>query len=130
MIAGGLIKSWSRSQRACALSSGEAELYAAVRCCQELLGVQALAKELGWEVKCNLLIDAKATLGMISRRGLGQLRHVEVQHLWIQDTIKSRRITVERVKSAENVADMMTKYVSPTILSKLMRKVGVYRLQG
>ena len=62
-------------------SSGEAELYAAVKAVAELLGIQSLAEDFGQKMSAELLVDAKATIGMVSRSGLGKLRHVEVGHL-------------------------------------------------
>ena len=129
VLAGCILKSWSRTQRQRALSSGEAELYAAVRTIQEMLGLRSLARELGWEVRCNLRLDARATIGMLMRRGVGSLRHVELNQLWVQDVVADKTVSVEKVKSEENVADMLTKYVSPLVYRKLLAKVGIRRLE-
>ena len=50
MVVGGIgVKHWSRTQKARALSSGEAEYYAMVTWCAEGLGMQALAEDLDWK---------------------------------------------------------------------------------
>ena len=124
---GSIIKSWSRTQKTVALSSGEAEFYAAVRTAQELLGIVALGKDLGIEMDAIMKTDAKATVGMISRRGIGGMRHLDVQHLWLQDVVKEKRIGVGRVCSRENVADILTKYVDPECIQRHLNHLGIIR---
>ena len=61
---------------------------------------------------------------MISRSGLGRLRHVDVGHLWIQDAVKSKRIGVQKVLGTQNVADLMTKYLDKSTIDRHMDKMG------
>ena len=75
------LKSWAKHQKIIALSSGEAELYAAVKTSSELMGIQSLMKELGDEiVNMTLFVDAKATIGMVSRKGWVQLNTFRLQN--------------------------------------------------
>jgi hypothetical protein len=71
------VKHWSRTQKARALSSGEAEYYAIVTGWAEGLGLQALAEDLGWKAAVRLWTDSSAAKAVANRRGLGKLRHVE-----------------------------------------------------
>ena len=91
-----LLKSWSRTHTSLATSSGEAELYAAVKGGAELRGMQSLAPDLGACLGARLNVDAKATIGIVHRWGLGKLRHVEVGNLWIQNAVKEKRIQVDK----------------------------------
>ena len=50
-------------------------------------------------------------MGMAKRKGLGRVRHVEVGELWIQDTVKQKRMTISKVAGEENPADILTKHV-------------------
>ena len=118
-----LLKSWSRTQTPLATSSGEAELYAAVKGGAELLGMQSLAADMGAIVGARLKVDAKATIGMVHRTGLGKLRHVEVGNLWIQNAVKEGRIHVYKVLGSENVADLMTKYLDKATMDGLMARL-------
>ena len=77
-----LIKSWSKDQAVIATSSGEAELYALNKAASESLGIQSIARDLGIDLSIQLEIDAKATRGMISRIGLGKMRHIEVAGIY------------------------------------------------
>ena len=127
---GSVVKSWSRTQRTIALSSGEAELYAAIKVAQEILGIQSLAKDLGMRISGTLAIDAKATMGMISRRGLGQLRHIEVHNLWLQQIVNDKRIAIVKVWSHQNLADILTKYVTPDLLAKHLGAMSMQRYRN
>lgn len=43
------------------------------------------------------------------RRGLGQVRHIEVNQFWIQDRVRRGEIEVEKVGGRSNIADALTK---------------------
>ena len=72
------MKSWSKDQGCVATSSGEAELYAATKAASESLGLKSALEDMGINMKIEIEIDAKATVGIVSRQGLGRLKHVEV----------------------------------------------------
>jgi hypothetical protein len=78
VLAGGLLKSWSSTQGTIAMSSGEAEYYAMVKAAAEALAIQALAKDLGYSMKIRLWVDSTAAQAIVSRIGLGKVRHMEV----------------------------------------------------
>ena len=73
------MKHWSRTQKARALSSGEAEYYAMVTGCAEGLGMQSLDEDLGWKAEVWLWTDSSAAEAIGNRRGLGKLRHTEMK---------------------------------------------------
>ena len=56
------LKGWSKTQALIALSSGESELYAALRASSEALGIIALLQDLGYQVKGEVWGDASAAL--------------------------------------------------------------------
>ena len=93
-----IIKSWSKSQATVAKSSAEAELYAVVRASTEALGICSLLQEFGVEnPKVRLHVDASAAIGMIERRGLSKVRHVEVDLLWIQSQQARRLLPIRKI---------------------------------
>ena len=59
-LAGGIVKSWCNRQATVAMSSGEAEYYAIVKAGAEALGIQAVALDLGWDVRAKLFVDSSA----------------------------------------------------------------------
>ena len=107
-----------------ALSSAESELYAAVKTASEGLGVQSVAKDLGISCGLNLHLDASATLCLVSRRGLGKAKHVDMQNLWIQEASKSGRFVTRKVGTNVNPADLMTKPLAKPKIEQLMGITG------
>ena len=85
-----LIKTWSKTQSLIAMSSAESELYGYVKATAECLGVMPSLVDLGTKHDGVIKADASATLGIISRRGLGKIRHLDTSFLWIHE-IKARR---------------------------------------
>ena len=79
------IKSWSSTQKSISLSSGEAELVAAVKTSAELIGLIQLSADWDMEMSGRVLVDSSAALGIVRRKGNGRLRHVKVGTLWIQE---------------------------------------------
>ena len=82
------IKSWSTTQDVIALSSGEAELYALVKGACHGIVLRSLMKDFGQHVSLNIHTDASAAKGIVSRRGIGRVRHIEVSELWIQYLVR------------------------------------------
>ena len=119
------LKSYSRQQRTIALSSAEAELYALVAASAEGLGLCAYGRDLGIELKPRVFTDASAALGIAQRRGIGKLRHVDTQSLWVQQAHASKQIAFTKVPGVDNPADMMTKHVPADLLEKHMKCIGL-----
>ena len=87
---------WSKTQSNVALSSGEAELNAAVKGVSEALGFWNFVKELfGEELQIHLKVDSSACHGMILRHGAGRVKHLCTKQLWIQEATKSYNISVD-----------------------------------
>ena len=116
-----LIKSWANTQGVVALSSGEAELYAAVKGCCIGIGVKSMCEDLGMRVgPPTIRIDSTAAKGIMSRLGLGKMKHIETNQLWVQDAVKCRRLLLRKVFGKDNCADMGTKAISePEIMKHL-----------
>ena len=103
------LKSWSVNQGYIALSSGEAEYYGAVRGASQGIGLKAMLQDLGVTVGVKLHIDASAAIGIAMRRGMGKVRHLELNQLWLQDQVARGRISVAKVEGARNFSDSLTK---------------------
>ena len=103
------VKTWSTTQSVVAMSSGESELYSMTKGAANALGLIALAADFGLVRSGKVHTDASATLGIVKRQGLGKLRHINVQYLWLQDRTRNGDLEVQKVAGAENPADLMTK---------------------
>ena len=112
MVGNHLIKAWSATQQAYALSSAEAELYAMVEAVTRGKGLVSLATELGFSNLSNVLrlgTDSSAAKSFVSRRGLGRMRHLDIRDLWLQKEIRDGRLEVVKIPGTQNHADLMTK---------------------
>ena len=127
-IGGGIVKSWSNRQASIALSSGEAEFYAAGKAATEALGAKSLLRDLGWKARLTLNIDAEAARAIASRQGVGKVRHLEVRFFWLQDVVRSGIICLSKVWGKTNPADALTKPMSVRETSELLERVGYSEL--
>jgi hypothetical protein len=126
VLDGGLLKSWSSTQGTIAMSSGEAEYYALVKAAAEGLGIQSLAKDLGIDVTVRLWVDSSAANSIVSRIGLGKVRHMEVKYLWAQEAHKMNRFELRKSAGANNPADINTKPKSAAEMMSKLAHVGGY----
>ena len=124
------IKSHSSTQATIALSSAEAEYYALVKAASIALGMRAMYRDLGLEIKLNLFTDATGAKGIATRRGLGKLRHVDVHLLWLQQQVASGIFKVYKVDGKQNPADLYTKYLSQDDMKKHMKRVHFWYAEG
>ena len=124
VVGGVVVKSWSSTQGSVALSSGEAEYYACVKVAAEALGVQSLAKDLGWVLPIIIFVDSSAAKAVASRVGLGKLRHLEVKDLLLQEAGRKGRFVLRKVRGTDNPADILTKPLSASEMALLLSSVG------
>ena len=84
IIRGGhCLKSWSSTQKNITLSSGEAELVAAVKLSTEMIGIMQLAQEWKMTMEGKVYVDLSAALSVVGRRGCGKMTHIKIGMLWI-----------------------------------------------
>ena len=115
---------WSLSQQIIALSCGEAECYALVKCASVCLGVQALMKDLGVETSIRVHTDATTGEAMTARKGIGKVRHLDSSMLWIQDHVREGRLHVQTIHNYFNSADLFTKNITKAEIMKNMYLMG------
>jgi hypothetical protein len=69
-------------------------------------------EDFGVKMAIRINTDASAAKGMANRRGLGKVRHIAVNQLWIQDRIAKGDLEVNKVNGKGNLADILTKHVN------------------
>jgi hypothetical protein len=119
------VRTWASTQATIATSSGEAEFYALIESASRGLGLQTLAKDLGQKLGIDLYCDASAGRSMAFRKGLGKVRHMDTKFLWIQDLVKTGRLSVLKVKGTENPADVGTKHLAINEMEDKLLSVGI-----
>ena len=53
----------------------------------------------------HMFVDASAGIGICQRKGLGKVRHLDTQSLWIQDTLRQKRLELSKVKETEKPSE-------------------------
>ena len=92
--------------------------------------MKSLINDLGFKVKVRIHSDACAAIGMARRRGLGRVRHLDVEELWVQSKVRGGHVDLVKVKDVDNPADILTKYVSADILSRMLEILDLKYLDG
>ena len=124
MIAGGVIKTWSSTQGTLSLSVGEAEYYALIKAAAEGLGIQSLAKDMGYDLKVRIWVDSTTAKAIAARIGLGKVSHMEVKHLWAQQAMMNQEFELRKFLGEKNYADIGAKPKSVKEMMELLDKMG------
>ena len=83
------VKMWS--------SSGEAEFHALTKSASRALFAVATAADVANVAKPRVRVDATASKAIASRRGVGRVRHLQTQILWVQEAVACRELTIVKV---------------------------------
>ena len=125
-LASTCLKTWSSTQGAVALSSGESGLYAVVKGTSEGIGMQSLMMDLGWQVSLVLRTDSSAATAISRRRGIGKVRHLDVRYLWVQQRLNDKLMRIEKVNGTAKTANILTKRRSASEVAENCKFIGVH----
>ena len=78
----------------------------------------------------QLFTDASAALGIVSRTGIGKVRHTRTHALWLQECRQGRRLQFTKIPGAESPADAGTKHMSEDMLGQHLVTMGVEWASG
>ena len=81
-------------------------------------------------MRIRLFSDSAAALGIIGRRGLGKVRHVETGYLWLQDAVANKRLRVAKVPATKKPADLATKFIEAEDIDRHLTYLGYAHEQG
>ena len=89
-----------------------------------------MAKDFGISYTGTLFTDATAGKGIAERRGVGKVRHLDTQYLWVQQKLYNKAFKIKKVKGTENPADLQTKYVGQAEIEKQMTRMNFIHMDG
>ena len=118
----------SLKQTAISLGSCEAEFYEASASAGELLGLAEIFKELQYNVSFRLEMDSDLACHILQRRGSGGLKHTEIRCLVLQRWIREKRLSVGRMDTKNNTANLFTKHLDGPRTKSLARKTWTSNL--
>ncbi|GJU66516.1 retrovirus-related pol polyprotein from transposon TNT 1-94 [Tanacetum coccineum] len=106
------LTSWfSKKQTALAISTTEAEYVSAGKACQQALWMkQAL---IDYDVRLDdvpIMCDNKGAIDL-SKNPVqhSHTKHIEIHHHFLRDNVQKGHISIEKVPSVDNIADILTK---------------------
>ncbi|GKC30936.1 hypothetical protein Tco_1038230 [Tanacetum coccineum] len=106
------ITSWfSKKQTALAISITEAEYVSAEKACQQALWMkQALVD---YDIVLDdipAFCDNKGAIDLCKNLVLhSRTKHIEIRHHFLRDNVQNGYISIEKVSSEDNIADILTK---------------------
>ena len=130
MLGGHCVKHWAKTQTTVSLSSGESEVHGICAGTAQGLGLQSIARDLGFEYKIRVHRGATAAIGIARRRGMGRIRHLDCIDLWVQEKVRTKAIELLKVLGTENPADAFTKYVDRGVITKSMNSINMKAMTG
>ena len=120
-----MLAHWARTQVGVALSSGEAELNAALKVGCEALCMKIMAEELCMNVGIELFGDSSAAKGTLARQGSGKVKHLETKQLWMQEKVLNGTVKYTKIPRARNAADAMTHHWASAEGEKHFKNMGI-----
>ena len=128
------VTGFSRGQATIALSSCEAELYAANAGVAEGLFLLGLLKFLTGDktdgnnekVRLKLYTDSSSAMGTVQRKGVGRMKHIQIRHLYLQEVLRKKVISIHKVPTKDNPADIGTKKLAAERRTQLGKLIGQY----
>jgi hypothetical protein len=117
-LAGGAISWMSKLQNIVALSTTEAEYVAASHACKEAVWLKGLFGEFGRiQDKVKLLCDSQSAIHLAKNPAYhSKTKHIPIKYHFVRQVIDEGGVSLEKVHTKENCADMFTK---PVLLEKL-----------
>ena len=94
------------------------------------MGLAELFKELHYDVSVRLEMDSDSARHILQCRRPGGLKHVEIRCLAIQHWIREKCLSVSRVDTKNNTADLFTKHLHGSRTQSLAKKLGLRILDG
>ncbi|GJY88011.1 copia protein [Tanacetum coccineum] len=106
------LTSWfSKKQTALAISTTEAEYVSAGKACQQALWMKQALIDYGVRLDdIPIMCDNKGAIDL-SKNPVqhSRTKHIEIRHHFLRDNVQKGNITIEKVTSEDNIADILTK---------------------
>lgn len=120
--------SWiSQIQKIVALSTTEAEYVAITEASKEMIWLQGLLAELGFDQKNNILFsDSQSAIHLAKNSAFhSRTKHIGLRYHFIRSLLEDEVLILEKIQGAQNPADMLTKTVTVDKLELCSTSVGL-----
>ena len=124
------VLSYSRTQKATALSSAESEVLACSGGASEAMLLKKLWMFLAGKLLVEIRMDSSAGRQWMMRTGVGGLKHIDLRVLWLQRGVKNNSFKAKPVPTKLNIADLNTKRLGVSRRRFLMYHIGAMVWNG
>ena len=69
--------------------------------------------------------DSSACKGTCNRAGLGKMKYLDVETLWLQEAVRNKEVELNKIAGEENMADLLTKHLSRAVLDRHVAAIGL-----
>ncbi|GJU58216.1 putative ribonuclease H-like domain-containing protein [Tanacetum coccineum] len=124
--------SWQcKKQTIVATSTTEAEYVAAAHCCGQVLWVQNQLLDYGFNfMNTKIHIDNESTICIVKNPVYhSKTKHIEIRHHFIRDCYEKKLISVTKIHTDLNVADLLTKPFDGPRFNYLVVSIGTLVLE-
>ena len=88
------------------------------------IGAELMARDFGSQMGFTVCADSSAALGITQRRGIGKIRHLATQTLWVQSKHTQGQFVIKKVKGTHNIADLGTKSLDEKNFERFRKQAG------
>ena len=125
-IANHTVKSGLTLQSLTALTVGEVEFYAVVKGGQAGQSLRSMYQDLGTPMKIEIQSDSSTANSLTDRLGAGQrTKHIDTRYFWIKERVQDGDLSIKKVLTAKNCADVGTMPVSASVLQQHCKFAGL-----
>ncbi|GJX00181.1 retrovirus-related pol polyprotein from transposon TNT 1-94 [Tanacetum coccineum] len=125
------LKSWfAKKQTALAISTTEAEYVSAGKACQQALWMKQALIDYGICLDdVPIMCDNKGAIDL-SKNPVqhSRTKHIEIRHHFLRDNVQKGNISIEKVASEDNIADIFTKPLKREVFNYLRLGLGMMEL--
>jgi hypothetical protein len=127
-VGSGSIAWATRKQRTVALSSTESEYMALTESLQHAIWTAQILKNLdfGFDLPLSIHCDSKGARDLAKNNTFHKLsKHIDIRYHYIREKIEDEFVVLDEVKSADNVADILTKALPEPAFRRHVHALGL-----
>ncbi|KAG8487895.1 hypothetical protein CXB51_018354 [Gossypium anomalum] len=129
-LAGGPISWKSTLQSTVALTTIEAEYVAVTEAVKEAIWLQGMVKTLGLvQEHINVYCDGQSAIHLANNQVYhARTKHIDVRFHFVREIIDEGKICLQKIKTADNPADMMTNVVTATKFEHCLNLINILQV--
>ncbi|KAG8500107.1 hypothetical protein CXB51_003710 [Gossypium anomalum] len=129
-LAGGPISWKSTLQSTVALSTTEAEYMTITEAVKEAIWLQSMVKTLGLvQEHINVYCDSQSAIHLAKNQVYhARTKHIDVRFHFVREIIDEGKICLQKIKTADNPADMMTNVVTATKFEHCLNLINILQV--